>query len=447
MIPSHSGGALRTWAFSVFVAASILAGPSGPGGRAAAADLSLVSRSYLLVQERDDGTGGKDRFTPFYEYVSGEAAGLGGTPVSFHFQGWGRLGEQELVDGSVAGDLGAAYLEYRHPTGNAEARLGRFFLVEGGAAEVIDGAHARGTFGPGIGLAAFAGKPVELTIGGVGTGRSIYGGRASFARAGIVEAGLTYLAEQGDFPKNDGSVDDREIVGGDLWALPLPTIELTGLMLYNLSTEGFARQRYAVRMAPFGGVDLSVGYEYYGYQDLFHPALNPAFRTTVAGFDNNDKVRVLFAMVDWELVEGLTLEGAARDIRHDKDDPGNAVRGEIGARYAIPQAKVLVGISVAGVTADRNEDEYGEFRAFVTATPADWRLSLDALTQRYNSEFSDAVGRKDAWQVVGAAGRQLLPNLHVAGDLTYTNSPRLHEDYAGLVRLTYTFAGSTGGTK
>ena len=37
--------------------------------------------------------------------------------------------------GRESGDLGSAFLEYLHPRGNAQMKLGRFFLTEGAAVE------------------------------------------------------------------------------------------------------------------------------------------------------------------------------------------------------------------------------------------------------------------------------------------------------------------------
>src|SRR3989304_3068465 len=100
-----------------------------------AADITLSSRTYLLSYERAIPGGGDRNFAPLYEYLSGDASNLGGKPLSFHFYGWGRhdLGDDTDDDGR-GGDLASAYVQYVHPAGNAEMRLGRFFFTEGNAA-------------------------------------------------------------------------------------------------------------------------------------------------------------------------------------------------------------------------------------------------------------------------------------------------------------------------
>jgi hypothetical protein len=71
-------------------------------------------------------------------------------------------------------------------------------------------------------------------------------------------------------------------------------------------------------------------------------------------------------------------------------------------------------------------------------------VTLDALTQRYKEEI---YGKKNAYQVVGTVGYQVLAALQLSGNLTYTQSPNFQEDWAGLVRLAYDLGISTGGKK
>jgi len=104
--------------------------------------------------------------------------------------------------------------------------------------------------------------------------------------------------------------------------------------------------------------------------------------------------------------------------------------------------KDVAGLSAAVVSADRDENEYQEYRAFATYTPAGWRFSLDGLTQRYTERIG---GIKDAYQVVGSAGYQVLPYLKVSGDVTYTRSPRFTEDYVGLIKASLDLGTTTGG--
>ena len=408
-------------------------------GTALAADLSLSSKTYGLIYQRELAGGQKDRYAPLYEYLSADAANLGGKPLSFHFYGWGRVDlDKDSGSGGTSGEVGSLYLEYLHPQGNAQAKLGRFFLTEGTAMEIIDGAFVKATTPIGLGISLYGGIPVEYSVlDNTSTGDSLFGGRVFFVRPGLVEFGASYLKEAGPFQGKD-----RELYGGDLWLRVAGPVELTGQATYNRSTREMASQRYAVRIVPGSTFDISAGYESYTYRGLFQPALNPAFVSSSA--DNNDKVQVIFGIVDWAFVPGWTLEVAGKNIKHDKSDPGDANRGEVGLRYSYNDKKDTAGLSAAFVSADREENEYQEYRGFATYSPAKLRLALDALTQQYKKEIN---GKKNQFQVVATAGYQLLASLHLSGNLTYTKSPSFQEDWAGLIRVNYDFATSTGGKK
>jgi len=410
-------------------------------GSARAADYSLSSNTYLRYYERELAGGNKNTFAPLYEYLSADAANLGGTPVAFHFYGWGRV---DLADpsgsGKESGDLGSAYLEYLHPKGNAQLKLGRFFLAEGVAVETLDGAFFKVTTPLGFGISGYGGAPVEQSIlDNVSPGGSLYGGRLFFNRSGATEIGVSYLKEKGPFQGKD-----RELYGGDLWLRVVPAVEITGQATYNKSTRGMASQRYALRIVPGGRFDISGGYEAYSYKDLFQTALHPIFISPSTPVDNADKVKTIFGVLDWEVVSGLTLELAAKNIRHDKENPGKANRGEAGIRYAFNERKDVFGLSAAAVTSDREENEYQEFRGFVSFSPSKFRFSIDALTQQFKKEIE---GKKRAHQVVASAGYKVRPYLSVSGDLTYTQSSTFQQDYAGLVRATLELGTATGGTK
>ena len=405
-----------------------------------AADLSLSSKTYLRYYERDLGGGNKDTFAPLYEYLSSDASNLGGMPLAFHFYGWGRvdLGEQS-GSGRTSGEIGSAYMEYLHPQGNAQAKLGRFFLTEGAAMETIDGAFVKATTPLGLGASVYGGAPVEYSIlDGTKGGSGIYGGRVFFVRAGFAEIGASYLRENGSFQEGK----DRELFGGDLWLRVAPPVELTAQASYNRSVREMASQRYAVRIMPGATFDISAGYESYTYKGLFQSTLHPAFVSPAV--DNNDKVQTIFGIVDWSFVPGWTLEVAAKNIRHDNSDPGDANRGEVGVRYTYNDKKDVAGLSVAFVTSDQAENEYQEYRGFASYSPSKLRVTLDALTQRYKEEIN---GKKNQYQVVATAGYQVLAALHLSGDLTYTQSPNVSKDYAGLLRATLELGTTTGGKK
>jgi hypothetical protein len=412
-------------------------------GTALSADLSLSSKTYGLLYQREQAGGQKDRYAPLYEYLSADAANLGGQPIALHFYGWGRVDLSEPSgSGRTSGEIGSLYMEYLHPQGNAQAKLGRFFLTEGVAMDTIDGAFVKATTPVGLGVSVYGGAPVEYSIlNGTNEGSTLYGTRVFFVQAGYAEIGASYLRENGTFQGGK----DRELFGGDLWLRVAPPVELTAQASYNRSVREMASQRYAVRIAPGATFDISAGYESYAYKALFQSTLNPAF--VFPSVDNNDRVRTIFGIVDWAFVPGWTLEVAAKNLRHDKSDPGDANRGEVGLRYTYNDKKDVAGFSAAFLAADRDENEYREYRGFATYSPPKIRLALDALTQQYKKEPIPGNGKKNAYQVVASAGYQVLAALHLSSDLTYTRSPNYSKDYAGLLRATLELGTTTGGKK
>jgi hypothetical protein len=430
---------LGKWLLPVLVATALLH-PLLFAGTAPAADLSLSSKTYLRYYEREMSGGTTNTYAPLYEYLSADATNLGGKPAAFHFYGWGRVDLSEPSgSGKESGDIGSAYLEYLHPEGNAQMKFGRFFLAEGAAAEILDGAFVKATTPLGLGFSLYGGTPVEQTIlDGTQVGSSLYGTRVFFVQAGFAEIGVSYLKENGSFQEGK----DRELIGGDLWLRVAGPVELTAQAAYNRSVSEMASQRYAVRIIPGATFDISAGYESYTYKGLFQSTLNPAFVSPAV--NNDDKVQSIFGIVDWTFVPAWTLEVAAKNIRHDKSDPGDANRGEIGLRRSYNDKKDVAGLSAAFVSADQEENEYQEYRGFATYSPSKIRLALDALTHQYKKEIN---GKKEAYQVVASAGYQVLAALHLSGDLTYTQSPNYSNDYAGMLKATLELGKTTGGKK
>jgi len=412
--------------------------PALPAGIASAAEVTLSSKTYGLMYQQQLPGGQKDLYAPLYEYLSADAANLGGKPFSMHFYGWGRvdLGDQSGTS-RTAGDVGSFYLEYQHPEGNAQAKLGRFFLTEGAAMGILDGAFVKATTPVGLGVSLYGGVPVEYSISNTQDGSSVFGGRVFFVKPGFVELGASYIKENGSFQGKD-----LEVFGGDLWLRVGGPVEFTGQATYNQSLHEMASQRYAVRIVPDSTFDISAGYESYTYSGLFQAALNPAFQSPSVNL--NDKVQTIFGIVDWAFVPQWTLALVAKTIDHTEANPGDALRGEVGVRYTYNDKKDVAGLSAAFVSADQAVNEYQEYRGFASYSPSKLRLTLDALTQQYKQAI---YGKKNQYQVVATAGYQILASLQLSGNLTYAQSPNVQEAWAGLIRVTYDLATSTGGKK
>jgi hypothetical protein len=431
-------------AFTALAAACLLPAPAAAEGKGA---LSLSSRSYLLAFEREDAAGGETNHLPLYEYLSLDATEVGGVPVSAHFYGMGRIDlRDDTGSGPESGDVGAFFVEYRHPTGGGEAKAGRFFLAEGGAFETIDGAFVKGRFPGGVGLALFGGKPVEQG-GAVSPGDVLYGARAFLARAGAAELGVSCLREQGDFPERDGSLSDRTLASVDLWTrVPALPVELSGRADYELATEGFSRKRLTLRARPATTVDLSVGYDGYDTKNLSHGATNGAFLRSLPAYSLSDQVDVLSFAGSWQAAGALSLDAAAKAVRHSEGVVGDAALGTLGARLGYNDGKDSAGADVTVCRGDRGEDRFNEFRLFATWSPGKARFTADALADYYEEEI--VAGRpKESYQVTGTASLDVTESIRVGGDVRWTDGPRLSDDLALLARVSMGFSLPTGGTK
>lgn len=398
----------------------------GPTSPAAAAEYDLYSTTYLSLYDRDQAVGEDQQFISLYEYLSLDLWELSGPEWSFHLYGWGRkdLGDDTDDDGA-GGSLSSAYAQYSHPEGKRyQLKAGRFYLTEGTASETLDGIFTRGRHTSGLGGAVFGGRPVENSVSSDEEGDLLAGGRISYVLEGFAELGLGYLTEEGDF-----NGDDRREVGGDLWLRPAEGIEIVGRGLYNLATSGMASYRLAARFGPLPSLDLLVGGEGYRYGDLFQSSLNSAFGFSI--LDPDDEVTAVFADLDWRFNGRSALRAGIRNIRHDRSDPGDANRGELGVRFTLEGFLDGLGLSAAVQTADLPENEYSQVRGYALKSMGNWTFSLDALTQSYEEEIS---GEDTVLQVVGSAGRRFSGDLKLSGDIRYTESPNFEEDLAVLVR-------------
>ena len=89
-------------------------------GTAPAADLSVSSKTYGLLYERERAGGQKDRYAPLYEYLSADVGNLGGKPLFFRFSGWGRV--------DLGEDSGASVSLF--PPANSRSKYRRYVLEE-----------------------------------------------------------------------------------------------------------------------------------------------------------------------------------------------------------------------------------------------------------------------------------------------------------------------------
>jgi hypothetical protein len=433
---------------SLFAALSLAAAcllPPAAGAAETGGSYSLASRSLLLGYEREDAGGNKSRFLPVYEYLSLDAIRVGGSPVSARFYGWGRL---DLADdtgsGPQGGDVGSFYVEYRHPTGNAEARAGRFFLAEGGAFETLDGAFVKGTFPGGVGLSLFGGVPVEQAAVGK-RGDSLYGGRAFYGRKGAGELGISALQERGDFREKDNTVSDRSLASADLWMRlgSLPA-EVSGRIDWNLATNGIARTQATLRGRPAPSVDVALRYDGYDTGDLSHGTTNAPFLRPTPSYSLDDSVDALSLVGSWAATPSFTAEWALKALHHSFDTVGDALVGTVGGRYAYNAGKDAAGADVTLCNGDAAADRFTGYRLFATWSPGKARLTVDAVADLYKQEV---FGKKESYVATATASWDVAPSVRVGGEGTWSDGPRLSNDLSVLAKISIGFDSSKGGSR
>lgn len=408
------------------LAAVVLAASAPP---ALAADVSLQSRTYVPAR----GTDGGDGHVLLYEYLSFSAEDLR-PGLYLRAGGWGRVDlADETFGRNENGELQYAFLGWRHPLWNAEARAGRVSLTAGVARnEVFDGLMLGTDLPAGFDVTLFGGIPVELDENGR-SGDSLYGARLSQGRAGLYRIGASYLKEQ------DDGAEAREEAGADLSFAPLPLVRLTGSSLYNLIDEAWARHAYRLAIGPIrqrarlAATWASTDYRYY-----FQSADNPAF--TEARKD--EKLERIGGEISYALGWGFTLTGEYTAYRYDVSGDARGYGG--GVEWAGTRA--TVGGGFRQVRGDAEEDRYRQFSAHATTFLGPVRLFAGAEHLVYEAAIN---GEKNASTGTLGLGYSPSASLELTLSGEYGATPEYEREVKGLLAVLWRFDASTkkGGTK
>ena len=410
----------------VFLIMTVLSIPVPASG----VDLEVNSDTYLHLFQVDQPVGQDTDHAHLFEYISLEMVKVGNRPeLSLHVNGWTRLSlADETGDDTAQSSLSSAYAYYRYNDNRGQVKLGRFLLTEGTSFEAMDGVHLKQSFGR-VGFSLFGGSPNSDGASENERGNLLTGTRAFILSPGRFEMGLSYLTEDGDFVG-----EEREEAGTDLWIRPTRNMEITGQILYNLTTSGLASDDISLLVKPSSNVEVTLGSSGYSYGDLFQAVTNPAFSESLINPD--DEVRVLTGRVQWRPVPRFNLFGTVRSTDHKEDDPGDTDRSEIGVNITFPGFVEKIGLQTAVQSGDQPENEYSEIRGFAMLASGSLTFSLDAAAMMYGEQIS---GEDQGLQVVGSAGWTPSGSLSISGDLRLTESPVFEEDVAVVLRANYLF--------
>jgi len=407
--------------------------------QASALEFTGQSNTYLQSRETADST----RLLPLYEYLNFKAENLGFESLSFHFGGWYRYDlENESFGTKSASDLQYAYLSYKADKGDSFLNLGRLYVNEGAASEIVDGGYGRINLKGGFTVAAFGGRPVspQGTIVSPSGGNpvppgsdvreddTLYGGRVSQGSYGVYRIGISYLLE-----KNNGT-DLRKEEGLDLWFRPATKVELSGKSLYNALNSDWAQHTYYLTLGPFSIISFRTIYTYISYLDYFTTATTTAFRfdPAINGIDPNEKLSTLGEEVEFNFGKVL-LSADYKKYKYDIAGDAKYYGGKL--TYAGSQ-NIGAGLAVHRMDGQTENFRYYEYRLYGYKKFEKIDITADLLTVSYDAEIN---GIKNAYSASLACGYALSANARLAADVEYLKDPFFDRDVRGLVKFVYNF--------
>jgi hypothetical protein len=398
---------------------------------AAATDVSLESRTYLPAR----GTDGENTHVLLYEYLTLDATDLVQPGLYLRAAGWGRADLADETFGRKSNsELQYAYLGWRAPILNAEARVGRLSLTAGVARhEVFDGLMFGSDLGAGFDATLFGGIPIE--VGEESRSEDLlYGIRISQGRAGLYRLGVSYLKER------NGGDDVREEAGSDLFFAPLPQLQLTGTSLYNVADEQWARHDYRLVLGPFVKVvRLTATWASTDYVAYFVEPMNHALLPI-----EDEKHDRFGGEIEILLGRGFSVAGEYVTFSAGEGESGE---GDIvGARLDWAGTGSTAGAGYRRVHGEALEDRYQRIDAHATTAfgPVHVAVGADHLT--YEVEIN---GEKTATTATLGVGYDASRSLEVSASLEYGKTPEFDREIKGLLAVLWRYDASfkKGGTK
>jgi hypothetical protein len=398
---------------------------------AAATDISLESRTYVPMR----GTDGGDTHVLFYEYLAFEAEDIVQPGLYLRVGGWGRADLADETFGRKSNsELQYAFLGWRAPQLNAEARVGRLSLTAGVARyEVFDGVLLGSDLPAGFDVTLFGGIPVEIEAGGRSKD-TLYGGRISQGRAGLYRIGASYLKQQ-----NDGD-DMREEAGSDIFLAPLPFLEVTGTSLYNVADEKWARHDYRLVLGPFAKrVRPTTTWASTDFTAYFIEPMNHAMLPI-----EDPKLDRLGGELEIILGRGFTIAGeyASFKAKGEDESDGNVY----GARLDWAGSLSTAGAGYRQVDGEAVEDRYKQVSAHATTAFGPARVAVGADRLTYEKEIN---GEKTATTGTLALSFDASKSLELTASVEYGQTPLFDREVKGLLAVLWRYDASVkkGGTK
>ncbi len=395
------------------------------------AETSFSGRSDTLLRIRES-LGNKTDLR-LYEYLqlSTVTGNKDGSATSLHIGGWGRVGEQQTYrDEDAEGDLQYGYISYQGAKNNMAINAGRQFVVEGVAAQRLDGLYVRNDFANGFAAAAFVGSPVNTDQSELEGDDFIYGGRISQGDNKHYSLGVSALKSFADGDRY------REEEGVDIWLHPTNKLDITGRSNYNSLTSGWMEHNYAASYIPRDDLSLSVDIAKINYEDYFYRVTTSALslRHGVLGtLDPKEKSLALGASAVYSPSKQVTVTADYRNYDYEIEESAQYYGGKIA--YSAPQS-FAAGISLHRMDGNASKLQYYETRIYASKKLGQTDVYADLINLRYDNRINDV---KNSLSVSGGASCEISECLKVGANLDYSKNPYYDDEVQGLVKLTYIF--------
>lgn len=412
-------------------------------GVPAMAETTISGQSDTILRlGRTNFEGSKNLF-PAYEYLrlSAISTEKDGSATSFHFGGWARadLGDKSARDKYFDADVQYGYLSYQGAKNNLIINAGRQFVVEGVAAQRLDGLYARSDFAAGFAAAAYVGSAV-VTEPNSKADDMLFGGRITQSNNKYYTLGVSALKSFSD------SARYREEQGVDLWLHPVKQVDITGRSSYNSMTDGWMEHAYALSYTPIDSLKLGVDVSNINYRDYFYKVTTSAFvfDPLTNGIDPNEKVLAIGGSVSYAINKNYTIAGDYKNYDYDIAKSANYYGGKL--TYSLPDS-YAAGISVHRMDGDSDRLNYYEYRVYASKKLGKADVTLDVIDLNYDKRMNK---EKNALTIVAATSYEISNSLKIRADVEYSKNPYFNNEVKGLLKLTYLFNtkhAAEGGAK
>ena len=394
---------------------------------AIASDYTLSGESRTIVRMRTT-TDDKDLF-PLYEYLNMSLSKKleDGASLSMHLGAWGRV---DLADKTTSeytdSDLQYGFLSYRGAKNNSVINLGRQFVVEGVAAEKLDGLYVRNDFIGGITTAAFVGAPVASETDS-GVANLVYGARISHSIPKYYSIGLSFLKNE-----QDTGAQYREEEGIDLWFHPINQVDVVGRSSYNSITNDWMEHAYTLTITPAEPVRITAGVSAINYRDYMHTITTNALRPTNFTINPNTSLITSNFGISYRALKNLTIAADYKNYDYDTENNSDYYGGKVD--FSLQD--FVAGAAFHHMYGNTDRLRYYETRLYALKKMKQLEMSADLTNVRYEERIN---GVRNSLSVTGSVGYEIKENLKLGANVEYSENPDFDNELRGLVKLTYAF--------